>query len=66
MQFISQVNYVVDYLNLEVKMIDQMILKVENIFKHNYNQQYNQSNQSNIITSDTINNTIKTMELKAI
>ena len=62
----SEVNYVLDRSNLEVRMIDRTIPKVENTSEHKYDQRYGQSNQSNTIKSDTINNTIKAIRLKAI
>ena len=35
--FISKMNYVLDCLNLEVKMINQTLPKVKNTSKHKYN-----------------------------
>ena len=35
-RFMSEVNYILDHLNLEVKMINQLIPKVETTSKHKY------------------------------
>ena len=70
----SEVNYVLDRSNLEVRMIDRTIPKVENASEHKYVQQYERSkqydqkrydqryNQSNTIKSDTISNTVRAIK----
>ena len=42
-----------------MRMINCTKSKIENTFKYKYNQQYGQSNQSNTIKSNIINNTAK-------
>ena len=40
----SKVNYILDYSDLKVRIIDQIILKVKNVSKYKYDQQYGYSN----------------------
>ena len=37
--FISEVNYILEHLDLKIKTINQMILKIKNTSKYKYNQQ---------------------------
>ena len=53
--FISKMNYVLDCLDFKLKMINQIIPKIENIFEYKYDQQYGQSN--------IISNTVKAIWL---